>query len=212
MALNKPDQKLKGSLSHYIFARRDLQIMRKNFPWKILAGIPAAVIKSEKDYNQKFVEILLSVLANHIEITRQAFYEHFTYLNKPLIPELESLGNFLFDLRNTLSHTRGSLQPKWDAKPKSNTFQINIPVNDLSNFGYNPKGSTSFKYSIKIVPGKILKIDVAFFLLIELLSFHILQIIKQQKISSIQSYLNSIPSPSTDWKKLQPKLKTVLSD
>jgi hypothetical protein len=212
MALKKPDQKLKGSLSHYIFARRELQIMRKIFPWKFLAGIPAPVIKSEKDYHQKFIEILLSVLANHIEITRQAFYEHFTFLNKPQIPELESLGNFLLDLRNTLSHTRGSLQPKWDTKPKLNDFQINIPVNDLSNFGYNPKGSTSFKYSIKIVPGKILKIDVAFFFLIELLSFHVLQIIKQPTTPSIQSYLNAIPIPSTDWKKLQPKLQAVLSD
>ncbi len=201
MALKKACHKLQSSLAHFIFANRELIYIRDNFVWQIFKKkYPAPIVRNKTEWDQMFEAIVLSVLVNHIEIMRQALYEHINYIGEKDVPQkLHNLGKFLFDLRNALSHTKGALIPRWSEKPKTNgLFSIDIPVQKEEaglSFDFKSKASVGFQANVK--PGKTIKITSSTIDKLVILSYHVLFILKKQKRNTLIKYLDRIQTTSS---------------
>ncbi len=200
MVLKKSAYKLQSSLAHYIFTQRELLVICDSYDWSKLTHIQGAIVRSKKDFEQMLEAVRLSVLVNHIEIMRQALYEHIELIGENNIPQkLNDLGFFLFDLRNALSHTRGALIPRWDVKVKTKgTFSVDIPIHKQDRgqiFSSHSKVST--RLVAKVKPNKTIRLTTRFFDQIVLLSYHVLFILKKQKSSTLSSYLNAIQAASS---------------
>lgn len=194
MFLRKSAHKLQSSLAHYIFAQRELLFISDHFDWRSLTRFPDAIVRNKKDFSQMIEAIRISVLASHLEIMRQAFYEHIVFIDHDKIPGMKDLGFFLFDLRNAFAHTRGILVPRWDKAPKSKKlFSIDIPSNNHeTGTKFNHVSKVSIKFFMKVEPEKIIMTTSSFFDQIALLSYHVLHIVKKQKHATLLKYINGI--------------------
>ena len=139
-----------------------------------------------------FDQVRLSVLAYHVEIMRTALYEHIQYLGGQAVPQaIHDLGGFLFALRNALAHTNHALVPAWDQKVKTGVIWVNIPVERTNgSLRFVPESIVTHRISFRMGPSKKIKINDGFIHNIELLSWHVLTIVKKQKISTLGKYLS----------------------
>jgi hypothetical protein len=209
MVLIRSRHKISSSIAHYVFGTQELPVVLRQMHWKIFTTAPLVIVQKEEHLSQMIMAIQLSVLARHMEILRQAFYEYlekYKKQNAPLeaqhIRYLEDLGWFLFDMRNALGHTRNALVAKGpekegDIKYKGN-FKINVPVNEIGmEVGFDAESKYSYTLSwpaIKVK--KEIKIIEEFLYKITLLSYHVLEITKKQNKSILIKYLARVERAS----------------
>lgn len=203
MALEKSVHKIRSSIATFFFANRELLSMAKIIPWEQLNQIPAPLVRSQKQYDHLIGGVRLATLIYHTEILKQGLFEHCELFNgTPHSKYLDNLKWFLNDLRNAFSHTKGELLPRFskagkttnDPKTKG-TFKINIPVKKLAN-GYdqfNPKSKNFKTFSMKVTPGKLIKVNDKFINDLYDLSMHVLEITKKQNLNTLSKYLDKIP-------------------
>ncbi len=206
MALKKERHKLQSSLANFVFVIHDLPLIWKDTIYQMLIEQRSLIVRTQKDFNERLEAIQLSVFTSHAEIMRKAFYEYLIHHKKDLDNShhkdyMDKLGWFLFDLRNALAHTEGKLIPRWSETVKSpETFQIEIPVKawkDLKEFDPNSKVPYKFIWR-KIKKERDLKITLEKIYEIALLSYHVLEITKKQKSSTLFSYLEKIKNLKED--------------
>ena len=150
MALKKSNHKIQSSLANFVFVNNDLSSIWNSLDWQKFAALPVPIVRTEKDFLERIEAIKLSVLTHHTEIIRQALHEYIKILPRNIHTQyLDSLGWFLFDLRNAFSHTKGKLIAQWDPKGVNSpqTFKINIPIKHLgANLIFKPNSKITYKF------------------------------------------------------------------
>jgi len=202
VALEKARHKLQSSLANFVFVNIDLPPVWKTLNWEMFNISSRSIIKEKKDLEERLEAMRLSVLTYHIEIMKQSLYEQIELLNCDDNKDLKALKYFLLDLRNAFGHTTGKLIPQYsNNKPlhtnktlNKNTFEVDIPVENETTAEFDPSSNFSMKFTWKgIKPNKEVKVNDPFIHKILILSYHVLEITKKQKKSTLNSYLNKIP-------------------
>ena len=200
MTLRKAFHKTQSSLSLLQFAMVDLEYIKKNFYWKQFAakiqkGDKGFISRNKKDYYQKIDEILISIISYHIEIMKQSLHEHIMFLQIPSSDFLNKLRFFLLDFRNAFSHFAGELIPKFDRSVRTKQpLLIHIPIKCVDTCKeFTPNSIESFSLNCIAKPNKKIKLNRHPFITnLYLLSCHILEILKKQKLSTLEKYLRRI--------------------
>jgi hypothetical protein len=137
-----------------------------------------------------------------MEIMRHAFYEYIqqcdTSIDSHHLKYLNDLGLFLLDMRNALLHTRDALVAKGPEKQKDvrtkKKFSINIPIRQIGeNWIFDPRSKNGKALSWSAIKaGKEVKTTKRFLNKIIVLSYHVLEITKRQKASTLVEYLTFV--------------------
>lgn len=204
MALKGPVHKIRSSIASYIFTTRELPAVVLQLDWRIFTTPPLIIVKKESDLVQMLDAARLAVLAYHMEIMRQAFYEHIMNIkcDIPLNLEhkqyLDDLGWFLFQMRNAFGHTREKLIAKGPQEERSikikGRFLINIPVRKVvGGVEFDCRSKKVLTLSLpEVKVNKEIKVNEIFLRNLLLLSYHILEITKKQKNSTLIRYLTHV--------------------
>lgn len=200
MVLKKSCHKAQASLSLLQFVMLDLEYIKANFDWRILViGIQQQdpnfngyTSRNEKDYLQKFDEIKIAVVSHHIEIMRESLREH---IKCPTGHIVDKLGLFLADLRHAFSHTKNELVPKFGKNVKTQqSFLFHIPVKKISasTYTFDAKSLESYTFECRAIPESIIGLNDRFIFNLIVLSNHVVEILKKQKFSTLEKYLQGI--------------------
>ena len=202
MFLVSPLDKTQSSTSLLQFILLDLEYVKENFKCQQLiekinsdSNFKSYISRDKESYNQKFDEIKIAVLSQHLEIMRQSLFEHIGKLKISPGHLLNGLGLFLFDLRNAFSHTKETLNQKFSERVKTTQpIYIHIPIkkHSDSNIEFCPDSLSSYSLKCLSVPKATINLNMRFIHILYLLSCHILEILKIQKSCQLDEYLNGI--------------------
>src|SRR3990167_3851882 len=187
MFLEKPFDKAQSSTSLLQFILLDFEHIRQTYPFQELVektnndpDFKSYISRNKTDYNQKFNEIIIAVVSQHIEILRESLREHLDNLKISSEHIVYKLGFFISDLRHAFSHTKGRLIPKFDKAVKTKQpLLIHIPIkkHGEAHTEFCTSASDSFSINCTSIPNALININMEFIYTLYLLSFHILKIL-----------------------------------
>jgi hypothetical protein len=197
MSLKKSNYRIQSSLANLLFVTYDLPLIWNDYNYNMLLSKHSLIVRNNKDFIERLEAIQLSALASHLEIIRSAFHDYIIHHEKNLKQDhfdyMNKIGLFLFHIRCALLHTNDELIPRADKKDIP-AFKVSIPVTYYNNNPkFDPNGQSKYLFRWpKINKGKKINITAKKIHEIILLSYHILEITKKQKISTLVAYLNKI--------------------
>ncbi len=199
MVLKKSVHKLRTSIASFLFAQQDLQIIANNFPRELLLKLcPNTVARTDKEYFQMFKQMQIISCSSHFEILSRSLMEHLSLLGLKKIgsdPRLTDLRNLCKELRDAFGHiAKNALIPQWsDIDPQ--TLSIKVPLtNHEKMFIFDPHSKFSYEITIKTTRNKEILFNNHFINTSVILSYHVLEILKKQKTTTLDQYLNRIPA------------------
>lgn len=209
MALKKPAQKMESSFATFEFINKELPYMFNTVGWERLASLPHATIRNPKEHKQMEQQTTIAVLAYHAEIMKESLREHMRNLSMKDNFTLIELDLFLSQLRNALLHAKGELIPKWlidwekikkENREKAKSladkwaaegFTIKVRGKKIAeNFQFDAKSKKFYVIKFKVRLNKKITINSRFISKLRWLSYHVLHILKTEKIERLENYLN----------------------
>jgi hypothetical protein len=199
MVLKKSVYKLRSSIASFIFAQRDLKIIANYFSREQLLQLyPNTVARTDKEYFQMFEQIQIISCSSHFEILSSSLKEHLEVLNLNQInsdKRITPLRQLCKELRDAFSHIgKNELIPIWD-EINPETLPIRVPVKSIEKgIIFDSYSRFSCIITIETTKNKVIVFNNNFIDKTLILSYHVLEILKKQKIKTLDYYLNKIPT------------------
>ncbi len=199
MVLKKSVHKVRSSLATFLFAQRELPIIARDYPRKRLEQLcPFTVARTDNEYIQLIQHLQLISCSSHFEILSRSLMEHLNLLGFTKIdsdPRLTDLRKLCKELRDAFGHiAKNDLIPKW-SKIDPQTLSIKVPLTNIKE-GYilDPHSKFSYVITIKTTKNQEILFTNNFVRKSVILSYHVLEILKKQKTTTLDKYLNRIPA------------------